>query len=240
MEKYTADTLFDPPLTIFQPKTGYRFSLDSLILAAQLQPNPGDRVIDAGCGCGIISLILGARHKDVHILGVELQEDLARLAQKNAAQNRLDHSIRILNRDIGSLTKEDISTPADIIVSNPPYKKKATGRVNPDAAKALARHEITLDITTLVRKASFLLQPQGQLCLIFPAPRLEELQFCLESSGFRPHWIRFVHFRPKGPAGRVLVSAVKCDDVSCTIRPPLYLYNPDGTPTADHFRLLQW
>ncbi len=214
--------------------------MDSLILAAHIQPDPGDRIIDAGCGCGILSLILGARHKEVHILGVEIQQTLALLARKNAARNRLDHRVRILHRDIMSLTLDDISTPADIIISNPPYKKKATGRVNPDAGKALARHEITLDITTLSRKASFLLQPEGQFCLIFPAPRLEELLFCLESSGFRPLWIRFVHFRSTETAGRVLVNAGKIPGKSCTIRPPLYLYNPDGTPTADHLRLLAW
>ncbi|HKK99805.1 MAG TPA: SAM-dependent methyltransferase, partial [Desulfotignum sp.] len=65
METFTADTLFDPPLTIFQPETGYRFSLDPLVLAAHVLPAPGDRIMDMGCGCGIISLILGARHRDV-------------------------------------------------------------------------------------------------------------------------------------------------------------------------------
>ncbi len=238
METYTADTLFDPPLTIFQPKTGYRFSLDPLILAAHIHPAPGDRIIDMGCGCGIICLILGARHQDIEITGVEIQKELAFLAEKNAVQNRLDSRIHILHQDIRNLSGTKITQPADIIVSNPPYKKKATGRLNPDTKKALARHEITLDIAALVDKAALFVKPGGQLCLIFPAPRLEELILCLTSAGFHPHWIRFVHFKPAAPAERVLVSAVKSDKVSCTTHPPLHLYNPDRTPTEDHLRLL--
>ncbi len=239
METYTADTLFDPPLTIFQPKTGYRFSLDPLILAAHIHPARGDRIIDMGCGCGIISLILGVRHQNIHITGVEIQKNLALLAQKNTVQNRLDSRIHILHQDIRNLSRTEITQPAEIIVSNPPYKKKATGRLNPDTKKALARHEITLDIATLVDKAALFVKPGGQLCLIFPAPRMEELILCLTSAGFAPHWIRLVHFRPAGPAQRVLVSAVKSDDISCTTRSPLHLYNPDHTPTEDHLRLLR-
>ena len=193
-----------------------------------------------GCGCGIISLILGARYQDVQITGVEIQKELAFLAEKNVMQNRLDNRIRILHQDIRNLTRAEVTQPADIIVSNPPYKKIATGRLNPDTRKALARHEITLDIAALVDKAALFVKPGGQLCLIFPGPRLEELLLCLTSAGFQPHWIRFVHFRSTAPAERVVVSAVKSDNATCTIRPALHLYNPDGTPTEDHFRLLEW
>jgi tRNA1Val (adenine37-N6)-methyltransferase len=227
-------------LTIFQPKTGYRFSLDPLILAAHIHPDPGNRIMDMGCGCGIISLILGARHRDVQITGVEIQEELAFLAQKNAVQNGLESRIHILHQDIRRLSETKTAPPADIIVSNPPYKKKATGRLNPDPGKALARHEITLDIAALVNKAALFIKPGGQLCLIFPAPRLEELVLCLTSAGFHPHWIRFVHFRPAAPAERVLVSAVKTGNAPLTVRPPLYLYHKNGNPTADHLRLLAW
>jgi tRNA1Val (adenine37-N6)-methyltransferase len=240
LETYTADTLFDPPLTVFQPRTGYRFSLDPLILAAHIHPNPNDSIIDMGCGCGIVSLILGARHKDVQITGVEIQKELAFLAKKNALQNGLNSRIHILHQDIRNLSRTDITQQADIIVSNPPYKKKASGRLNPDTGKALARHEITLDIATLVDRAGMFVKPGGQLCLIFPAPRMEELILCLRSAGFAPQWIRLVHFRPAAPAQRILVSAVKSKEISGIIRPPLHLYNPDRTPTEDHLRLLNW
>lgn len=238
METYTADTLFDPPLTIFQPRTGYRFSLDSLILAAHIHPNPMDRIFDLGCGCGIVSLILGARHKDIQITGIEIQKELAWLARKNAAQNGMESRFRILHQDIRKVSLTEMPQPADIIVSNPPYKKKASGRLNPDRGKAIARHEITLDMATLTDRAAHLVKPGGQFILILPAPRLDELVLCLTSAGFAPHWIRMIHFRPAAPAERVLVSAVKSNEISCTTRPPLHLCNPDRSPTEDYLRLL--
>jgi tRNA1Val (adenine37-N6)-methyltransferase len=175
LAEYTADTLFDPPLSLFQPKTGYRFSLDPIILAAHVHPAPGDRIMDIGCGCGILSLILAGRNPDVRITGIEIQKTLARAAQKNVAKNRMSDRIRILHQDIctlerapagaipgtkpksnlGALFKiNDVPAQVDLIVSNPPYKKKSTGRLNPDRERALARHEITLDIAALALQAN--------------------------------------------------------------------------------------
>ena len=87
--------------------------------------------MDMGCGCGIISLILGARYQDVQITGVEIQKELAFLAEKNVMQNRLDNRIRILHQDIRNLTRAEVTQPADILVSNPPYTKIAIGSLNP-------------------------------------------------------------------------------------------------------------
>jgi tRNA1Val (adenine37-N6)-methyltransferase len=111
LAEYTADTLFDPPLTLFQPKTGYRFSLDPIILAAHVHPAPGDRIMDIGCGCGILSLILAGRNPDVRITGIEIQKTLARAAQKNVAKNRMGDRIRILHQDICTLEGAPLAIP---------------------------------------------------------------------------------------------------------------------------------
>ncbi|MCF8092420.1 MAG: methyltransferase [Desulfotignum sp.] len=240
MEKYTADTLFDPPLTLFQPKTGYRFSLDPLILASHIHPGFENKIMEIGCGCGIISLILGTRHPDLRITGVEIQKTLAHLAKKNTEYNHLSGRIKILHQDIRTVAGSDIKAPVDIIVSNPPYRKRAAGRQNPDMGRALARHEITLDIFTLVRRADLFLTPRGRLCLIFPAARTDELTTALNTFGFQTGWIRFVHFLPMDEPGRILVSACRTGDKQITCRPPLYLYHRDGTPTEEHAALFQW
>jgi tRNA1Val (adenine37-N6)-methyltransferase len=237
---YTVDTLFDPPLTLCQPKTGYRFSLDPLILAAHVHPSPKDRILDIGCGCGILCLILAGRHPDVRIFGMEIQEVLAGLARKNVVRNHVDHRICILHQDVRTLTGETVPGPVDWVVSNPPYKKKGTGRLNPDSGKATARHEITLDIDTLVKQASLVLRPGGRFCLIFPASRAPDLTAALDREGFHPDWVRPVYFGAKCPARRLLVCAVKSGSGPVIRLPGLVLYQPDGTPTPDHLALLQW
>lgn len=240
MAAYTVDTLFDPPLTLCQPKTGYRYSLDPLILAAHITPAPKDRILDIGCGCGILSLILAGRNRDVQILGIEIQPVLAGLAQKNAARNRMENRVTILHQDIRTLDLTALPAEADLIVSNPPYLKKAAGRVNPDPGKALARHEITLDINILADRAHFFLRPKGQLCLIFPACRTPDLTTALGLAGFGIQWMRPVYFRCPDTPQRIVVCAVKSDTGAGTRLPPLYLYRADNTPTRDHLALFQW
>lgn len=244
MAAYTVDTLFDPPLTLLQPETGYRFSQDPVILAGHILPAPEDRIMDIGCGCGILCLILAGRNPDVTITGIEIQKDLAGLAQKNVVRNLMTDRVRIRHQDIRTLSVTDVSPPMDLIVSNPPYQKKSTGRVNPDRGRAVARHEILLDIQTLVACAHLFLRSGGRLCLIFPASRMADLTAALEHTGFWIDWIRDVHFCVNDPAQRVLVSAVKsamgAGAGSAFRRPPLYLYRPDGAPTRAYSACFQW
>ena len=240
MATYTVDALFDPPLTLCQPKTGYRFSLDPLVLAAHIRPAPKDRILDIGCGCGILCLILAGRYPDVEITGIEIQETLAGLARKNTLYNHMQDRVRILHQDVRILTVQSIPAPVDWVISNPPYQKTAAGRLNPDPEKALARHEITLDIDTLVNRAHTFLRPGGRLCLIFPASRTRDLTEALDREGFHTDWVRPVHFDFRKPARRILVCAVKSGGGSHDTLSPLYLYHPDGTPTTAHLALFRW
>ncbi|HSL61479.1 MAG TPA: methyltransferase [Desulfotignum sp.] len=237
METYTADTLSDPPLTLFQPRSGYRFSLDSLILAAHILPAPGSHLVDVGCGCGIISLILAARHPDLRVTGVEIQKTLAGLARKNSVYNRLAGRVRIMHQDARTLAPDDVDAPVDIVVSNPPYGKKGGGRTGPDPGRALARHEIFLDIATLAHLAHRLSAPRGRLFLIFPAGRATDLDAALAAAGFQVVLTRSVHFMPQDLPRRVLVCAA-ASGRGAVVCPPLFLYHGDGTPTPDHAALL--
>ncbi|MEX1300262.1 MAG: methyltransferase [Desulfotignum sp.] len=240
MAAYTVDTLFDPPLILCQPETGYRFSLDPVILAGHIFPGSEETVMDIGCGCGIISLILASRHPGIRVIGIDIQKPLAHLAEKNALANRLEARVKILPHDVRTLTRGDIPQSIDRVVSNPPYQKTGAGRLSPDAGRALARHELTLDIPSLAAAADAFLNPGGHLHLIFPASRIQDLIKALKYRGFGVDWLRQIHFCPRGRAERVILSAVKAAEGSACVCPPLYLYHADGTPTKEHQALLRW
>jgi len=232
--KSTVDTFFNNQIKIIQPETGYRYSMDPVILAAQVIPFPGCKIIDIGCGCGIIPLILGFRYKNIHITGVEIQPELAEMARKNIAENQMSHQIQILHQDIKATRPSDFKGPADIVVANPPYKKKGTGRLNPDSQKAVARHEITLDMAHFFSSAFTLLKPHGQFLFIYPADRLSDLIKGLEPCNFRLDWIRFIHTKNNNNAKLILVSARKGGPGQGTVRPPLYLYGTDNNQTNEY------
>lgn len=218
--------------------------MDPVILAAQVMPSPGCKIIDIGCGCGIIPLIIGFRNKNVHILGIEIQSQLADLATKNIAKNQMSDRIQILNKDIRTTTSLDIQSfntqsfnttgVADIIVSNPPYKKKDTGRLNPNIQKAIARHEITLELSQFFSSAHRLLKPRGQILFIFPADRLQEIVPGLSFHEFQLEWIRFIHTKKNKPAKLILVSGIKEGHGACIVRPPLYIYDNQNNPTNEY------
>lgn len=223
MAKYTAETLFDGRLRLYQPKTGYRHAVDPILLCNQVHPEPGSRILDAGCGCGIIPLILGFNHPATTITGIEIQTELAALARKSVAENRMDDRISILNRDILETTPSDTGGRVDLIVSNPPFKPLNSGRINPNDQKAVARHEIKLSAPALFAKADELLQPKGIITVIYPADRLFDLNRAAAPTSIRPRWIRFIHTSRDRDAKRIIFSGEKNTKASCRVLPPLYL-----------------
>jgi tRNA1Val (adenine37-N6)-methyltransferase len=226
-------------LIISQPENGYRFSLDSLILAAHIHPKGNETVMDLGCGCGIISLLLARRYPDLKITGIELQEELYDFARENILANGFEKNIHVLCEDIRTFQPAKIDTGVDIIVSNPPYKKLGTGRMNPDPQRAVARHETALSIDALVECSNRLIREQGFLCVIFPFDRLPDLSMALTRHQFYPEFIRPVHTRPGTKARRVIVRAVKTHRTPCSLSSPLFIYTSENKFTKEYLSLFR-
>ncbi|MFH2093501.1 MAG: methyltransferase [Pseudomonadota bacterium] len=223
MEKFSVDQTGCPNLIISQPKTGYRFSTDPFILANNIQISGACRVMDVGCGCGIIALLLASRFPGLFITGVEIQSELAQFARQNVRNNKLDQQINILCCDINHVTTDLLNGTVDLLVSNPPYKKANTGRVNPDSQKAIARHELSLNLDQLFDSANRLLHENGRIFLIFPAERWHDLKQALKNHLFYPVTLQWVHTHKNKPAKRLILCADKHPGHPCTSLPPVYL-----------------
>ncbi len=230
----TLDTLFEGRLKILQRRDGYRFSIDALLLAHFAGPGPKDRILDLGTGCGIIPLILLFRRKASRIIGVEIQPSLADLARRNASLNRFTSRIKIWEKDFRDLTTKKLKGVFDLVLSNPPYRRVGSGRINPDQEKALARHEINATLEEMLRVAYHLLKDRGRLVVIYPASRAADL--IEEMAGFHlePKRMQLVHSHEKDEARLILVEALKEGHVQVRILPPFILYNSaeEYTPTA--------
>ena len=79
--------LFDGRLKLFQKRQGYRFSVDSILLGDFARERAAGRVIDLGTGSGVLAVLLSKLEAVREIVGIEVQEDLAALAQKNISYN---------------------------------------------------------------------------------------------------------------------------------------------------------
>ena len=142
MTAVTEDTFFNGRLKVRQPRDGYRYSIDAVLLAGFFRCKEGQTVLDLGTGCGILPLTLASRHPGLRLLGVEIPAELAGIAQANVRINGLEERVHILHQDLKSLKGRHLSGRVHQVVCNPPYRRMNSGRVNPHDEKAGARHEI--------------------------------------------------------------------------------------------------
>lgn len=224
----TNDSFFNGQLKVAQPISGYRYSIDAVILADFPSPKPGEHLIDLGTGCGIIPLILACRYPDVAITGVEVQMELAQFAQKNVIDNKMQDRIQILHYDIRQLRLQETHEPVDWIVSNPPYRRADSGRVNPNTQRALARHEININLEQLLSSVRRLLKTGGRFGIIYPGERLVELLSKMRTAGIEPKSLRCIHSKEGQPAKLVLVHGIMGGKSGLKITPPLVVYQEDG------------
>ncbi len=221
----TLDTFFNGKLKIIQKKKGYRFSIDAFLISEFIHLRKGERVIDLGTGCGILPILLSQKGKAKSFVGVEIQEDLAECARKNVRLNHLESLISILHQDFRELKNVFSSGFFDVVISNPPYWKNRTGRLNPSIQKAIARHELKGTLEDLISISSYLLKHKGRIYLIFTAQRVVDLLVALRKENLEPKQFQLVYPRPEEEAKFVLVEAVKSSGVELKILPPLIL-NP--------------
>jgi tRNA1Val (adenine37-N6)-methyltransferase len=229
MEPLTRDHFFNGRIVLNQPKSGYRFSIDAVILAHLACPAPGETILDLGTGCGVIPIMLALRYPEIRVIGVELQSSLGDLARRNVADNRMTDRVRIVDKDMVDLVPADIGGPVDRVVTNPPYRKRESGRINADSQKAVARHELTIDLESVLMTARRLLRKSGRFCIIYPSVRTVDLMAAMRSTGLEPKTLTMIHAKPAAPARLVAITGVKCGRPGLEVGPPLHLYHADGT-----------
>jgi len=223
-EKFTNDTLYDGRLHCRQHSSGYRFSLDAVLLGNFIAPRPQEQIVDLGCGSGIVSLILAYRWPSCSITGIEIQPDLVKLARENVIMNRWQERIAVMEGDLRRIENSLVAGRFDWVVSNPPYRKPGTGRQNINPEQLVARHEIMADVADVVKAAAWALKNKGRAAFIYPAVRGAVLIYELKKQGLEPKRMQVVYSFPGSPAALLLVEAIKGGGEELTILDPFYVY----------------
>jgi tRNA1(Val) A37 N6-methylase TrmN6 len=213
------DLFLDGRLKLIQPKEGYRFSIDAVLLSLFATIRPGDVVIDLGTGCGVVPLILLMTKPVGHVFGLDVQEGLISLAARNARLNGLEKRMGVVRGDIRH--RPFAPGIANLVVCNPPYRKMKSGRINPDPQKAIARHEIMTSPDDFLRAAATLLIKKGRFALVYPAVRLAEMLVRLRRFNLEPKRLRIHYPDLESNAKLALVEAVLGGRPGLEILPPL-------------------
>jgi tRNA1Val (adenine37-N6)-methyltransferase len=224
----TLDSLACGGISLFQKKKGYRYSLDAYLLAAFVREEPGTGILEIGSGSGVVSLLLAAV-KGLSMTGVEIQESMARMSRRSVELAGLGELVEIVTADI----REYGGPRVDVVVSNPPYRPRKTGRVNPDQGKAVARHEISLTLEELMERSYALLRSRGRLYLVYPAWRMADLVSAMRSFRIEPKEIMLVHSTSRTNAQICLVCGVKNGGKELLVHRPFFVFSQEGIYTAE-------
>jgi tRNA1Val (adenine37-N6)-methyltransferase len=220
-------------LRIIQHPGRFPFALDPVLLAQFVTVRGRDRVLDLGTGCGIIPLLLAARHPEAQIAGVEIQPETADMAQRSVLLNGLHERVRIDLGDYRNVTTLYGHGAFDVVAMNPPYREPGRGRVSPVDSRATARHELEGALQDAVRAAAAAVRFGGRVAAVFLAERLADLIVDLRQHRLEPKRLRLVQPRAGRPANLLLMEAVKGGGVGLRVEPPLIVYADGQTFTAE-------
>jgi len=235
----TRDELKRFGLTLLQSKTGYRFTLDPLLLC-DFSGAARDQVIaDLGTGCGVMALILARMVPEAKVIAFEQDDFAALLALENVRLNELTDQVTVVHEDILKVRNYLPVSSCDLVVSNPPYRKQGKGRLNPDPGRLSARHETTAGLADFLSAAKYLVKPSGRICLVYHPDRLVDLISEAVALKLAVVRLRMVHGVPGAVAKVVLVEFAKGrKNVHVQVMPPLLVRSDAENYTGELRKIL--
>lgn len=216
--------LIKDELEIIQDNRFFKFGTDSVLLADFVNLRTGDRVLDLGTGSGVIPLLLAYKNEDVKVTGIEIQKELADLAQRNVRHNNLEEKIEIINHDLCDLKEITAAGSYEVVVSNPPYLPLNEGQITDNKYLAAARHEVHAEIEDVIKAAAYVLKYGGAFYIVYRAERLTEVIEKLSKYNFQAKELRLVQSRIDKEADIFLLKAKKGASPGLRIKPVLVIY----------------
>ena len=233
-EHLRLDDLQYKGLKIYQNKDLYCFTSDAITLANFAKIKKGDKVCDFCSGSGIIAILLSAKNEPSEIYAVEIQNEMFELLQKNIELNNVENIKPILG-DVKEFSKHIPAGSVDVVVCNPPYKKKGASFHNENQVVATARHEIKLDLLGLLESVKRVLRFGGRFYISYDANRSAELLAKLKAFELEPKRMFFAQPSPQKNATLVFVEATRGGREGVEVLPTLISNDKDGNYVQNIF-----
>ena len=219
---------------IIQKKDGFCFGIDSVLLSDFAQDIKNEaKVVDLGTGTGILSILLCAKTNLKQIIGIEVQKEIAEMAERSCILNNLQERFKIINSDINNLDGKISYNEFDTVIMNPPYMKLNTGKININEKKLISRHEITASLEDFISISSKLLKDKGSVYIVHRPNRLIDVCTLLRKYRLEPKLVRFIYPKKDAQANLFLIKAIKNGGVFLKVDKPLYVYDNNGEYTSE-------
>ena len=218
-------------LKLIQKKDGFRFGMDSVLLAHFAQIGSSDLVADFGTGSGVLPLLRIGRGKGRSFECFEIQESYVQMAERPVQLNRLEERIHIIHKDAAKAHELLDSCSMDAVICNPPYGIPGTVLDSPFSSRAIARNQDTDTMSGFLKSAFRILKGRGKFITVYPAPRMLHIMQLMQKAHLEPKRFQLVYPDEEKPANLVLIEAVK--DAKPMLHPmePLIIYTKDHSLT---------
>ena len=161
--------------TIHHERCAMKVGTDGVLLGAWVPLPDEGCVLDVGTGTGLIALMVAQRAKDVHVLGIDIDEASVTQAVENVQASPFADRVEIRCQSLQQLAQDETQAHAfNAIVCNPPFFEDAL--LPPDRQRSQARHTTTLPFDTLVHCARQLLCPSGTFSVIIPTASFDDFR----------------------------------------------------------------
>ena len=228
-KSFTTDDFLGGKIKLRQPVDGYRATSDAVLLAAAAFPKKNQKVLDAGAGTGAVGLCLLARCPDISVAGIEIQPEMAVLANENIALNGLNERMTVTVADIRTKRIDGVETGSfDWVVTNPPFILE--DQPSPDPVRDTAHRESGCSLAEWVKACLRYVGARGYFAMINRADRLPEILSLLYGKLAE---IRIIPVWTKEgePARRVIVIGRKGVRSPALLTPGITLTTADGRRT---------
>jgi tRNA1(Val) A37 N6-methylase TrmN6 len=209
-------------LFLYQPTKGYAYNSDSIFLYDFIcQFEPKGKLLDVGCGIGVISLLL-SRDFDIETTIVDKQKIMLKYAKLNYTINALSSKSYL-----GDFIEYDFENSFDYIVSNPPFYNSSVIQSQNEQLN-IARYAHHLPIEKFIKKVKTILRPRGRFIFCYDAKQIDRLLYTLIENKINPEVLRFVHSKVDRESKLVMISARANSKSMMRVLPPLVVFDDDS------------
>lgn len=244
MKQERVDNIGFGNLRLVQQPEDFCYGVDAVLLGdfAAERLADGSTVLDLGTGNGILPLLLSHKARPSRIYGLDIQEEAAALAQRNAEENGLSELIEILQgdvRDLGKTLRQDLAGRLDAVVTNPPYVRRQSGLHGDNPARTIARHEIHGSLEDFFAASARMLKGKGSLFMVHRPSRLADLMAAARANGLEPKTLRMVAPEEGSAPNLVLIHFIKGGRRELVLLPTLCIYGPGRAYTPEILRIYE-
>lgn len=216
---------------IIQNSNLYSFSNDPILLTNFSRIKKNATVVDLCSGSGIIGLLVALKSDAKKIYCIEYQQVLAEMSERSVLANNLQNRVFIINDKIQNYKKYLQKSSIDVVYCNPPYFKISNEVMCNSDVKTIARHEVEVTLSDVIKTASELLNSKGEFYLVHRTERIQEICFLCSKFNFGIKRISFVKSRENASPHLILLQAIKDANCETKFDCDVVLNNPNGSFT---------